>query len=212
MRTITMITACVASLLLSQDAGAGIGRSWEFRVFLDGRDIGRHEFRLDESDDGSRLTSKANFDVRFLFLSVYAYEHANVEHWRGDCLESIESTTNDNGVRARVRGSRSPTGFAVTAGQDSADLPPCVMTFAYWNPAFLEESRLLNPQTGRYVSARTRAVGPDEVLVGGTPTAATRHRLLAEDAVIDVWYSSDGEWLGLASTVGGGRRLEYRLE
>jgi hypothetical protein len=211
MRTI-LAAASIASLLLSQDARAGISRNWEFRVLLDGRNIGRHEFHLDESGDTSRLTSNAQFDVKILFLSLYAYEHANVERWRGDCLESIESTTNDNGVHARVQGTRSPTGFAVTAGEDSTDLPHCVMTFAYWNPAFLAQSRLLNPQTGHYVLAQARTVGPDEILVRGKRISASRHQLLAEDAVIDIWYSTDGEWVGLATTVGGARRLEYRLD
>ena len=116
-----------------------------------------------------------------------------------------------NGVHARVQGIGSPVGFAVTAGQDSTDLPRCVMTFAYWNPAFLAQSRLLNPQTGKYVLAQARTVGPDEILVRGERTSTTRHQLLAEDAVIDLWYSTDREWVGLATTVGGARRLEYRL-
>jgi hypothetical protein len=29
---------------------------------------------------------------------------------------------------------------------------------------------------------------------------------------VDVWYSADGDWVGLDSTVAGGRQLSYRLE
>ncbi len=33
-----------------------------------------------------------------------------------------------------------------TAGE--TELPPCSMSFAYWNPAFLQQERLINVQNG----------------------------------------------------------------
>ena len=210
MKRMIAVGTLIAGLLPGPGAAAA-PRDWRFQVRLDGRDVGQHEFHLRESGEASELKSEARFDVRILFVNLYAYQHSAVERWRGDCLESIESTTDDNGHPERVRGNRSPSGFAVTTGRDPVDLPGCVMTFAYWNRDFLRQPRLLNPQTGKYVAAQSRVVGPETILVRGRPTSSIRHQLLAEDAVIDIWYSPEGEWLGLASTVGGGHRLEYRL-
>jgi hypothetical protein len=48
--------------------------------------------------------------------------------------------------------------------------------------------------------------------VRGLPTAATRWRITGPAQPIDIWYSLQGDWVGLDSTVAGGRQLSYRLE
>jgi hypothetical protein len=55
-------------------------------------------------------------------------------------------------------------------------------------------------------------VGPGTLTVRGLPTAATRWRITGPAQPIDVWYSLQGDWVGLDSTVAGGRQLSYRLE
>lgn len=199
-----------ALLALATTAGAA-NDTWRFRVLLDDREVGWHEFRLRDVGDHVQLTSRAEFDVRILLVPVYTYRHEALETWRGDCLERLEASTNDNGSRSRVRGSRSASGFVV-AGDPPAELPSCVMTFAYWNPDFLRQPRLLNPQTGAYVPVRADVAGDETVTVRGAPRPAVKHRLFAEGGVIDLWYSPEGEWLGLASSPDGKRRLEYRLQ
>jgi hypothetical protein len=206
-----MPTAISALLLLVATSAAAASGTWHFRVLLDGREVGWHEFRLREAGGGTELTSRAELDVRILFISAYTYRHEAVETWRGECLERLEATTDDNGTRSRVRGERSRTGFVVT-GDAPAELPPCVMTFAYWKPDFLRQSSLLNPQTGRYVPVRAAVVGKETIIVRGTPRQAVKRQLFAEGGVIDLWYSLDGEWLGLASRPKGKHRLEYRLQ
>lgn len=50
------------------------------------------------------------------------------------------------------------------------------------------------------------------ITVRGQPRAATRWRITGPRNPIDVWYATDtGEWVGLDSTVHGGRKLSYRL-
>ena len=71
------------------------------------------------------------------------------------------------------------------------------MSFAYWNPAILEQSRLLNVQDGRYVDVRINRGGDRGISsrIGNGP----RPSLLAsaEDLDITLWYSADNyEWLG----------------
>ena len=51
--------------------------------------------------------------------------------------------------------------FTVVTGEQPAYLPECVMSFAYWNPDFLEQPRLLNPQTGEYVAVQVEEAGMD---------------------------------------------------
>ena len=169
-------------------------RNWEFRVMLDGRDVGRHTFLREENGNDARVVSEARFDVRFLFLTAYHYEHRAEERWRGDCLVDIQARTDDNGVRRDV----------------SARPLECIRSFSYWDPAILGAERLLNAQTGEVVAVRSVAMGTERVAVRGREVAASRHRLTAPGMAIDLWYAGR-DWVALESSVAGGRRLRYEL-
>ena len=47
--------------------------------------------------------------------------------------------------------------------------------------------------------------------VRGTATQAVRWRITGPAVAIDIWYSIADEWIGLDSTLEGGRKLSYRL-
>ena len=85
------------------------------------------------------------------------------------------------------------------------------MSFAYWNPDFLNESQLLNPQTGEYVDVNVEVVGTEMLEVRGQPVDATRFRLTAYEVDVTLWYSSDNEWLALESVAKGGHIIRYEL-
>jgi hypothetical protein len=54
--------------------------------------------------------------------------------------------------------------------------------------------------------------GAGVVEVRGQPVDAVRWRITGPEAPIELWYSTQGEWVGLDSTVSGGRKLSYRLQ
>jgi len=190
-------------------------REWEFRVYLGESEIGSHKFTLTKFGGDHEVRSDAEFNVEFLFFNAYEYRHRNFERWDENCLEAIESETIDNGDRYSVAGSAREQAFLVSSVVDDAEnrsrLPGCVMTFAYWNPDFLEQQRLLNTQTGEYVDVATELVGEDVVDVRGEPVPSYRYRLTGEDLEIELWYSRDREWLALESVTESGRRLRYEL-
>ena len=92
-------TALFASLLISTPLAASPRDSdeWKFTVLLNDDSIGYHHFSLDNSGDKARLTTRADFDVTFLKIPLFSYEHENTEVWNNRCLERIESTTDQNG-------------------------------------------------------------------------------------------------------------------
>jgi hypothetical protein len=149
----------------------------------------------------------ADFDVRLLFFSVYSYRHRNREVWRDGCLQRIDAETDDDGETSRVRGERGAGGFLVHSEARSETLEGCVWSFAYWDPQFLSRSRLLNSQTGAYESVRGRLVGNEPFVVGGRAVPARRYALDGENFRIELWYTLDGEWLGLQSRTSDGRLL-----
>jgi len=184
-------------------------RQWRFRVLLDGSEVGRHDFLLETEGSRKVLRSEATFQVKVLFLTAYQYRHEAVEVWDDRCLASIQSRTDDNGRVYEVRGAPEGDQFLVETGGVRRAAPPCVSSFAYWNPEFLKQPRLLNSQTGDLMSVAVQPLGEETFPVRGAATRAERYRLTASGLTIDLWYAPDGDWLGLESQLKGGRRLRY---
>jgi hypothetical protein len=207
----TALGASVAEADSQPAAESDPGEAWRFRVFLDDREIGFHHFYLAENGQSRQLRSVADFEYRLLFVKVYDYEHENLETWAGDCLQSVQSRTDANGTPYAVDGRLDSEGFRVDATDVEETLPECVMSFAYWNPAFLRQERLLNTQNGEFVEVDVSQPVSESVIVRGEPRPARRYRLEAGDLNLDVWYSTDDEWLALESEVRGGRTLRYEL-
>jgi hypothetical protein len=207
MRTVLMLAVLAPAAAL-----ASTGQEWQFRVLLDEREVGSPRFRVSDGGGERRVESDARFTVKFLFIDAYTYVHQARERWQGDCLTAIESRTDDNGQQLAVRGTRTASHFEVAAGKVQADLPACVMSFAYWNPAMLRQARLLNAQTGEFVAVRVEALGEEALTVRGQPLAARRYALHAPEFRIDVWYAADGDWVQLESRTEGGRLLRYLIQ
>ena len=197
----------------AQSAPASVAetRSWEFNVLLDGSPIGYHKYELVDVGERHEVISEAEFDVRFLFFNAFRYRHTNRESWQGNCLSSIESRTRQNDQRFSVRGARVDDQFKIESDGEAVALDECVMTFAYWDSDFLQQPRLLNPQSGEYLRVDVEPLGKQPVVVRGDTVLASAYRVTAKATELVVWYSDDDEWLGLESVAKGGRIIRYEL-
>jgi hypothetical protein len=199
-------TACCCAASASAD-------EWRFRVLLDGQAIGDHNFSVSASGDAREVVSEASFVVKILGVPVYRYRHKALESWRGGCVVQLVSFTDDDGKVSQVRAQAGTDGrLDVTAGNTKRSLLGCTMTYAYWNPAMRQQTELLNAQTGSEERVQIHRLGEATLDVRGEPVAAQRWRISGPAAPLDVWYSAQGEWLGLDSAVAGGRKLSYRLK
>ncbi|MBX3669648.1 MAG: hypothetical protein KF778_14705 [Rhodocyclaceae bacterium] len=196
-------------------------RAWDFAVTLDGKPIGWHRFRLvPGAAAGTRmLHSEAQYRVSFLGIPVFRYDHEAREQWQGDCLSALSASTDDDGRKSGVQADLGADGLRITRSTPGAEQPPppqvasgCIMSFAYWNPAMREQSRLLNPQTGLIEAVQIAQLAGGSLTAGGQVVAAERWRISGAASPIDVWYTADGDWVGLDAQVGGTRKLSYRLQ
>ena len=183
---------------------------WQFRVYLDNKEIGRHDFTLSRSDGGLLLETQANFDVKFLFITAYTYRHRNVETWDANGLASIQSYTDANGEIYELSGQREGDAFILRTRRGQEVLPEQLMTFAYWNPEILGQQQLLNSQTGEYERVDVVDRGVDSVEYRGQAIQARRYDLVLETVPVSVWYAvQDNRWVALESPTESGRVLRY---
>ena len=200
----------VAQTAASSPAAPAAGGEWNFRVLLDGKEVGWHRYVVRGDGASTEVESRAQFDVRFLMLNAYGYRHTARERWRGACLDELESRTETNGRVEEVAAVAYDDAVVVDGPSGDARLPGCVMSFAYWDPRILRATRLLNSQTGELLPVSVAERGTERVNVAGRNVAATRHRLSAPNLQIDLWYA-DGRWVALEAPTPGGRTLRYEL-
>ena len=200
----------VAAQARSDEASQLVGR-WDFDVYLNDKKVGKHYFEVTEVGGMKRVESEADFQYKILFIPAYRYEHKNSERWADNCLVRFEARTNANGKRTQARGELDGAGFKVAGKDGLVDLPECVMSFAYWNPKFLQQQKLLNPQSGEYLDVEVEQLEPATLTVRGQTVSANRYRVIADKMNLTVWYADDDKWVALESVAKGGRIIRYEL-
>jgi len=198
-------------LLLLLPATQLLANEWNFDVYLDDKKVGTHLFEVLEAADQRQVQSVANFKVKFLFFNAYRYNHTAIEKWDENCLQYFDANTKVNGKPTAVSGESAESGFVVEKSDSTELLPECVMTFAYWNPEFLKQKKLLNPQTGEYLDVDVELVGSDALEVRGETVNAKRYKITAKDIDLLVWYANDEEWVALESVAKTGHIIRYEL-
>lgn len=188
-------------------------QEWAFNVFLDKSKIGTHTFTFNDNT----LVSRAKFNVKVLFIEAYKYDHTSKEQWQNDCLTKIEVNTTEDKITTNVKGKKVASGFEISDGKVSQTLPECVMTFAYWNPKILDQSKLLNPQNAEYLDTTFTKLGTAKIDVKGKPTETTHYKLSGalngvKKLNIELWYNQNNEWVALKSVTPEGYNIIYKLK
>ncbi|MDX1556405.1 MAG: DUF6134 family protein, partial [Xanthomonadales bacterium] len=209
---VALMLALTLPVLPKPAAADAADGEWNFRVLVNDKDVGNHRFMIDANGETRTVRSTADFEYKLLFLTLYEYEHENRERWENSCLKHIESSTNANGKQYAVEGRMDAGTFVVETGAERRELTDCVMTFAYWNPEFLRQPRLLNSQTGEFMEVEVTDPVSEPIEVRGQTVMAQRYRVLAGEIAIDLWYDQQRDWVGLETSYGEGRSLRYVLQ
>lgn len=203
----------VLSICLMLAAPLLQAKEWAFNVFLDKSKIGTHSFIFNDNT----LISKAKFNVKVLFIDAYKYDHESTEQWQNDCLTNIDVNTTEDKVTTIVKGKKMASGFEISDSKSSQTLAECVMTFAYWNPKILTQTKLLNPQNAEYLDTTISKLGSAKIDVKGKPTETTHYKLTGalkgiKKLNIELWYNLENEWVALKSVTPEGYNIIYKLK
>lgn len=205
--------AALLALLATTAVATGDSKAvsrYDFNVYLGDKKLGMHTFEVTDRGEQKVVRSEAEFVYKVLFIPAYRYEHENSERWADNCLLAFDAETYDNGERIRASGEKTGDGFEVVRPGGKEELPACVMSFAYWNPDFLKEQRLLNPQTGEYLEVDVTELPQQSFDVRGREIPARPYRITARGVELTVWYATgDRRWLGLESVTEGDKVLRY---
>lgn len=199
-----------------------------FAVFRNGENIGRHVLAFQQKGDARVVTIDVDITVRALGVRAYHYVHHDTEVWVGDQLQSLKSTTEDNGRKFSVSAqhvggnlkvehtSTGPVSSAAYDGFQAPDvshetMPASTMPTSQWNVRQVTQSTLLNTQYGT-PSRVTVVKGPrDKVQTSKGTIEATRYTYTG-DLRMDLWYDDQGRWVRGLFVAFDGSAVEYILQ
>jgi hypothetical protein len=131
-------------------------------------------------------------------------------------LVSLNADTTEKGEQFKVTAQKTNEAFKVVFNESIQQLPPCTMTFAYWNPAILKQKQLLNPQNAQYLDVDIQSLGEAVLEVNGKAIQTKRYKILGAlkgepKLNIQVSYDENQQWVSLKSTTPEGYEIDYRL-
>ncbi len=170
------------------------GQLASYDIVRSGNVIGHETLRFAISGPDTTVTVDVNAAVRMLGIRVYNYEHHSEERWRAGQLVAIVSRTNDDGTPRHVDASRNPDGtWRGTTGPQPGPAP--LLPTSLWNIQTVNQTRLLDRETGEIVPVHTAPSG-DDTLHAGTRDIAASKFTMSGLVTGNVWYDSRGCWVG----------------
>ncbi len=199
-----------------------------FAVYRNGENVGRHVITFEQRGPAQVVTVDTEITVRALGVAAYRYLHHANEVWAGDQLQSMQSTTDDNGrkytvsalhVGANLKVEHTTSGPVATAAYDGFQvpdisretLPASMLPTSQWNFRQVKQSTLLNTQYGTPAHVTISPAGREAVRTSTRSVEATRYSY-GGDLRGNQWFDDRGHWVKGAFVAFDGSTVEYILQ
>jgi hypothetical protein len=196
-----------------QAAGtAALPSNLRFAIRRKGSVIGSHQVSFRSTDAGLIAETVVRMKVKIAFITAFRYSHDAEEHWRGHRLQSLSSSTDDDGEKFRVDGQATAQGIRVSGAEGTAIAPAdACTTDSLWNRAIMERQTVIDAQDGTVVGLVVKKSGRGQFKIGGSLLDATFFDIATPNTTGRVWYDDSDRWIGASFEIRG-EKLDYALE
>lgn len=214
LKSFAALAIVLSALTVGADAAAPASSpepALSFRVERGGTPIGTHTINFTQDGGDLHVAIDINLAVSFGPITVLRYAHTNRETWRDGKLVAIETETNDDGRLFSVSARMTDQGLEVTSSENGTFIAPeNIIPTSYWNPATVEQTRLLDTQRGRIINVRVNETATREALVDGARVPVREYEMTG-DLKLKLWYSPQMEWLNVIFRARGSN-VDYHVE
>lgn len=230
--TIGLILAAAGTATATASAAQDTpyGTSLSFIAYRNGEPIGRHSLSFQRNGQELKVATTIDLAVKVLGFTAYRYSHRAQETWNGDMFQALSSQTDDDGKKMTVQAQRTPAGMEVvrsaraeTSQGASMDqglkrdgtvreiVPVELLPSSHWNFRQINQSALLNTQTGAKANVQITPMGREQIKTANGTIAAMRYRYTG-DVTKDQWFDDRGRWVKTSFTGSDGSKIEYILQ
>jgi hypothetical protein len=195
--SVGLIAVIVATAAAPLMAALPPARQMAFAILSGDDPIGHHSVTFERRGEDLAVDIDIAIEVRFAFFTLFRYRHENRELWRDGRLVSLDTKTDDDGTPYAVKARATPDGLWVEGAEGGFLAPKEIIPTSYWNPATIEQTRLLDTQRGGLMEVSIQPFGKD-AMATGSAVVPLRKYAITGDLNLDVWYSEQGEWAKIA--------------
>ncbi len=182
-----------------------------FHTLYQGSPVGEHRVEFQVHGDRLTVTTDIHILIKVLFFTAFQFTHKAVEVWRDGQLESVDSTTDDNGTQLTVAGVVVRDGFRIIGLDGPFMAPPNLLTTnTLWDSRLLHESKMIDVQYGGEVGLVVKPQGEEQVVTPRGQVTARRYQIITPNYAGSLFFDGEGRWVkGLMEREG--EILEYAL-
>lgn len=185
------------------------GNGIEFDVFRDGKKVGKHSVRFEETPSGKlKVTARLDLRVTFLGIPVYDYAYHSIAQWRKGRLVGLAVKIDDDGEKSAVSASMQGEDLVVVGPKGKMIIPYAIFPTNHWNAVVLSRGRVLNTLSGEISQVKISKQGSEKIRAEGRLIEATKYQY-AGDIDTSVWYDDKGRWVKMRFPAKSGSVIDY---
>jgi len=186
-----LLQPAVAGAAVPVPAGFPTSGLTTYDVWRESSKVGTYS--VDFLRDGDKLTvhTRIRIDVSLLFITLYRFDHDSVEDWVDGKLMRFISRTDDNGTDHVALLVRAGGVFRGQYDEEQLLLPGDIIPGTLWNPATVDQTRLIEPTKGQARAVTIFDRGMERLKVGSQMVQA-HHYSITGALHREVWYGADG--------------------
>lgn len=204
-----IVIAALGQLGLAATAAAYTpAETMRFAILRNGEQIGTHAIEISRAGSETNVRITTDLTVRVLFVTAYRLQHSAVERWVNGQLVAFNSTTDNNGVRHKVKATRGASGLEVEADGKTSRVDQNVLPASLWNVDLTRRKAALDPQDGQVDPISVTDDGAEDVNLGARTLKAHHYEIKGRYSQ-DVWYDERGRLVQVKLIGSDGSVISY---
>ncbi len=172
--------------------------------------LGTHVITIESDGDERRVTVERRLKVSRLLITVFREETETEEIWRQGRMVSYRRHT-DDGDLSELEATEQGGQLVAVGTEGRHELPLGTFPTHPWNPAIVQESLLMDTNSGAPVKVASRPAGEEELVIGGRRLKAQRWEMVG-DQDRTLWYDDDGRLLRMEIHRDDGATIAFMLQ
>jgi len=171
----------------------------EFDIFRNNKQIGKHIFSFNRSEQELLVKSEINFQIKKLGLVLYKYHAEGTEVYKDGKLVKFNSTTDQNGKAKYVNMILDNDEYVIDGSSYKGKVPTNFLIGTWWNHTIVKAEAQISAVSGRIIKQKVNFLGKEKVNFGEKAIDTLHFNFSSTDNKLDknkklntdVWYDEN---------------------
>jgi len=169
----------------------------KYDLYRNNKNIGTHEFTFTNIENGTRVDSVINFQIKKLGIVIYKYNATGSEIYNNEGqLIKFHSTTNQNGKKKFVNMDLKDNKYIIDGSSYQGDVPLNYLIGTWWNHSIIKAPAQISAVSGRIIKQKVEFIGKETLSFDDKKFETLHFRFSSSDKNLkkdkrlntDIWY------------------------